>query len=78
MPNCIKAIREARGIDQKSFAEAMQVDRVTIWRWENSHSPLLDGTITKIAQYFQVTPASLFPDFLTVPVTEKEKESTHA
>ncbi|HEY5865114.1 MAG TPA: helix-turn-helix transcriptional regulator [Candidatus Tectomicrobia bacterium] len=76
--NCIKAVREAQGIDQKSFAEAMQVDRVTIWRWENSHTPLLEPTITKIAQYFQVMPAALFPDFLSVPANDKEKEPAHA
>jgi transcriptional regulator with XRE-family HTH domain len=67
MNNRIKAIREERGIEQKDFADAMGVDRVTVWRWEKHHTAVPYETVIKMAQYFQVTPAHIFPDLAEVP-----------
>ena len=36
-PEEIKAIRQGLGLSQEKFAERVQVDRVTIVRWESGH-----------------------------------------
>jgi transcriptional regulator with XRE-family HTH domain len=77
MNNRIKAIREERGIEQKDFADAMGVDRITVWRWENSHTAVPYETARKMAQYFQVTPTYIFPDLAEVPPA-LEEETTRA
>lgn len=34
----IKLIRKKLGLSQKAFADAIGVDRITVWRWESGHT----------------------------------------
>lgn len=57
--NYIRELREARGMSRQELANALGVDRVTVYRWETGRRQLDSGAIAKLASHFCVTIAEL-------------------
>jgi transcriptional regulator with XRE-family HTH domain len=62
MQNHLKARRESLKISQQALAEAMDVDRITVWRWETARSVPTITQMCRIGHFLQITPALLFPE----------------
>lgn len=59
MKNHIQELREARGMSRQELANALGVDRVTVYRWETGRRQLDSVAIAKLASHFCVTIAEL-------------------
>lgn len=55
----IKTLRESRGIRQFEFAARVEVDRATVWHWENRFSRPTIAQLTLIADVLGVTVSEL-------------------
>lgn len=75
MPNCIRELRRQRGLTQVQLAAALEVNEITIVRWEKGYSPISRQSLAKIAQFFQVAQTDIEPDLALVPTPE---ETAHA
>ena len=70
----IMKLRAASGLSQEKFAEAMQVSRQAVQKWEaGTAQPDLDHVV-KMAQYFNVTLDGLLCDHSLRVLEEAEKE----
>lgn len=58
----VKSRRGALGMSRTAFAEAMGVDWVTVWRWEERQQAFSTTTLLKIARVLQTTPEALVGD----------------
>ena len=68
----IKELREMAGLTQEELAEKMEVQRNTVWRWENQKANLKSDNIRKLASVLNVTPTELMEN---TDVTEGEDTS---
>ena len=51
----IKELREAKGINQRQLAEALNVHRTSVVKWENGKALPLNDTLLILSEYFDVT-----------------------
>lgn len=72
--NRIWEMRTQLKIDQKDFADALNVSRFTVWRWESGKLEPTIPQMIAIAQQLHTHPANVFPDVAThfAQVTAKE------
>jgi transcriptional regulator with XRE-family HTH domain len=68
MSNCLKALREARGVSRVAFARALGVDPATVWRWEQSATLPLD-TLKEIARALNVAAIDIDPELAVTPAS---------
>ena len=55
----IKEYRERAGLTQEELAERMNVQRNTVWRWENQKANLKADSVQKLSAILNVAPADL-------------------
>lgn len=63
-PNRLSELRVAAGLSQSALARELEVDQVTVWRWEKGRMAIRDAHKLALAQRFGVTVAWLmgWPD----------------
>lgn len=55
----IKEFREKAGLTQEELAEKMEVQRNTVWRWENQKANLKADNVQKLSVVLNVDPTDL-------------------
>lgn len=55
----IKEFREKAGLTQEELAERMEVQRNTVWRWENQKANLKADNVQKLSVVLNVDPTDL-------------------
>jgi transcriptional regulator with XRE-family HTH domain len=75
MKNCIKETREALGMDQKTFARLMRVDRSTVYRWESFQLDPSLAQLTRMAKILQTLPGILVPAINHMDPPHEERSS---
>ncbi len=55
----IKDLREKAGLTQEELAEKMNVQRNTVWRWENQKANLKASNVQKLSEILKVEPSEL-------------------
>lgn len=58
----IKELREKAGLTQEELAEKMEVQRNTVWRWENQKANLKSDNVRKLSTILNVDPTELMED----------------
>lgn len=58
----IKKFREKAGLTQEQLAEKMEVQRNTVWRWENQKANLKADNIHKLSTVLHVDTSDLIDD----------------
>ena len=61
----IKELREKAGLTQEELAEKMEVQRNTVWRWENQKANLKSDNVRKLSTILNVDPVELMGDVNT-------------
>lgn len=62
MDTTLRALRQARGLSQEALADALGVDRRTVWRWENAKVAIPYPMLYKLAALFHVAPRDIAPE----------------
>jgi transcriptional regulator with XRE-family HTH domain len=62
MANGIEAKRNELGMTRAAFAEAMQVDYTTVWKWENGKEIPHHTRMKQLASVLKTSLPELFPD----------------
>lgn len=58
-PNNLAALRRAHGVSQSALARELNIDKTTVWRWEQGKRQIADDMKLRLAERFDVTPAQL-------------------
>jgi transcriptional regulator with XRE-family HTH domain len=58
-PNRLAEIRAAAGMSQAALARELNIDKSTIWRWEQGKRKISDDTKLRLAALFGVSVAHL-------------------
>ena len=58
----IKEFREKAGLTQEQLAEKMEVQRNTVWRWENKKANLKADNMYRLSTVLHVEPSDLVDD----------------
>ena len=58
----IKEFRENAGLTQEALADKMNVQRNTVWRWENQKANLKADNVQKLSTILNVEPSELIED----------------
>ena len=58
----IKALREKAGLTQEALAEKIEVQRNTVWRWENRKANLNAENIQRLSSVLKVDASELIDD----------------
>jgi len=59
--NYIKAFRLAKGMTRVALADVMEIDRLTVWRWETGKTIPPWQALRRLAAVLHTTPLALFP-----------------
>lgn len=70
----IMKLRAANGLSQEKFAEAMQVSRQAVQKWESGTAQPDLNHVVKMAEYFHITLDGLLRDHSLRLLEEAEKE----
>lgn len=60
-PNRIAELRAQYGLSAHALAATLHVNRVTLWKWENSHEYPSWKALEDLARFFQVPPIYIIP-----------------
>ena len=66
----IKELRERAGLTQEELAEKMDVQRNTVWRWENQKANLKSDNVRKLANILNVDSTELIEDTANISSNE--------
>ncbi len=72
----IKAIREAKGLDQESFATAIGSNRTTISMWESGVNKPRPAFTKKICDIYNISPTYMYEGKGDMFKEDKPKEAT--
>ena len=73
--NPIRKLRKAYGMTQIELATALQVNEVTVVRWEKGYMTIPKKTLIRIASFFGVMPSELDPELTIIPPPPKPEAS---
>lgn len=78
MASRLKELRKAQGWSRYGFARAVDVDPVTVWRWEQDITSITYGNLKRCAALLKVAPIDIDPDLsLIPPLAEPTEEIAH-
>lgn len=73
----VRKLRKEKGISQEELAEALNTTKGTVSIWERGVRMPEQGTVQKVASYFEVSVAYIlgFTDVISVPLPSSQEES---